>query len=176
MKKLPYPRQVAMEALFTGHGPTTFKGKEHNLSRSYLVELFLENAEMPDVRLDRSNLQKAQLAGSNLVNASLVRSDLRGADLSGADLRGADLSRADLRGANLAGANLRGADITLAKLQGASLYMTNLDGSEQLATVASLYEAKGLISEIVSELMDFHPGLFTEPKIPSDDLDYFTTK
>ena len=171
MKKLPYPRQVAMEALFTGHGPTTFKGREHNLSRSYLVELFLENAEMPDVKLDRSNLQKAQLAGSNLANASLVRVDLRGADLSGVDLRGADLSRADLRDANLSGANLRGADITLAELWGARLHMTNLDGAEQLAQVASLYDVKGLPSEMVAELMERQPGLFLKPENPYDDSD-----
>lgn len=173
MKKLPYPRQVAMEALFTGHGPTTFKGKEHDLSRSYLVELFLENAEMPGVILDRSNLCKAFLVGSNLNSARLVLADLEEADLRRVDLRNSKLVNANLTNAILREADLRGADMTLAKLQGAYFDEAKLDGADQLATAKSLYQVTGLPVEIEAELMERRPGLFRKPDNPDDDPDNF---
>ena len=173
MKKLPYPRQIAMEALFTGHGPTTFKGKEHNLSRSYLVELFLENAEMPGVILDGSNLRKARLVGSNLDSARLVLADLEEADLSRVNLRNSRLVNANLTNAILREADLRGADMTLAKLQGAYFDDVKLDGADQLATAKSLYNATGLPVEIEDELKKRRPGLFRKPDNPDDDPDNF---
>ena len=139
MKKLPYDRQVAMEALFTGHGPTTFRGKEHNLSRAYLAGLALENAEMPGVILDRSNLYKAWLAGCNLHSARLVSADLQEANLRQADLRNCRLNNANLNKARLEGADLRGADMTDATLQGAFLDGAKVDGPRQFESVASLY-------------------------------------
>ena len=173
MKKLPYPRQVAMEALFTGHGPATFKGKEHNLSRSYLAELFLENAEMPGVILDGSVLRKAWLVGSNLNSARLVLADLEEADLRRVDLRNSKLVNANLTNAILRGADLRGADMTLAKLQGAFFDEAKLDGADQLATVKSLYHATGLPMEIAAELKERRPGLFRKPANADDDPDNF---
>lgn len=172
MKKLPYPRQVAMEALFTGHGPTTFKGKEHNLSRAYLVELFLENAIMPDVILDGSNLQKAWLTGSDLSGVRLVQADLREANLSRVNLQNSLLRNTSFINASLQGADLRGADMAHAKLQGAALEGARLDGANQLAGVASLYEATGLPVEIASDLMKRRPHLFRKPENPDDDPDY----
>lgn len=164
MKKLPYPKQVAMEALFTGHGPTTFKGKEHNLSRAYLVELFLEDAEMPGVNLNYSNLHQAWLVGSNLAGSRLIR-----VDLEAADLRRVNLQDCKLINANLANADLRGADLARAKLQGANLADAQLDDATQLAQAASLYQAQGLPAEIAAELKQLHFHLFQKPVNPADD-------
>ena len=173
MKKLPYPRQIAMEALFTGHGPTTFKGKEHNLSRSYLVGLFLENAIMPGVILDGSKLQKARLVGSDLSGARLVLADLQEADLRGVDLRNSTLVNTNLTCAILREADLRGADLTLANLQGAFLEGARLDGFEQLETVKSLHRTKGLPPEVASQLQEQCPHLFWKPDNPDEDPDNF---
>lgn len=164
MKKLSYPKQVAMEALFTGHGPTTFKGKEHNLSRTYLVELFLEDAEMPGVNLNYSNLHKAWLVGSNLAGSRLIR-----ADLAAADLRRVNLQDCTLINANLTNADLRGADLARAKLQGANLADAQLDAATQLAPAASLYQAQGLPAEIEAELKQLNSRLFQKPEISADD-------
>ena len=169
MSKLPFDKQVAMEVLFTGHGPTTFKGVVHNLSRSKLPELMLENAEMPGVILDGADLQKAWLKDSNLFGARLVLADLHEAYLSGVDLRNCKLNNANLINANLRGADLRGAELTRAKLQGAQLNDAQIDGAEQLAYVASLYEVSGLTDDMRSVLKEHHPRLFRKPPDPEDD-------
>lgn len=171
MKKLPFEKQIAMETLFTGHGPTTFKGKEHNLSRAYLVELFLEGAEMPGVILDGSKLQRARLTGSNLAGARLVSADLEGADLSQVNLQKSLLAKANLTNATLDGADLRGADLMRAKLQGACLVDAKFDAPGQLAHVASLYQAWGLPEKIEAELKERRPRLFQKPENPDDDPD-----
>ena len=171
MSKLPFEKQVAMEVLFKGHGPTTFKGIVHDLSRSELPELFLENAEMPGVILDGADLRKARLNGSNLRGARFILADLREANLSGADLRNCKLNNANLINADLSGADLRGADLTLAKLQGARLNGAKLDDdeSEQLAFVASLYRASGLSAGMETELSQRNPSIFCKPEQPEDD-------
>lgn len=171
MEKLPYDRQVAMEVLFTGHGPDTFKGIIHNLSRSKLPKLILENAEMPRVILDESDLKKARLRGSNLQGARFVLADLHEADLSRADLRHCKLNNANLINADLRGADLRGADLTLTKLQGAKLGGVKLDEDEleQLAYAKSLYGARGLTSETKAELDKRNPSLFWKPENQEDD-------
>ena len=173
MKKLPFEKQIAMEALFTGHGPTTFKGKQHNLSRAYLVELFLEDAEMPGVILDGSNLQKARLVGSNLAGSRLVMADLEEADLSGVNLENANLYGVNFTNAILSGADLRGADLTRAKLQGANLADAKFDAAEQLALVESLYQASGMPDDIAAELQQGHTRLFRKPEKPADDPNNF---
>ena len=171
MKKLPYPRQIAMETLFTGHGPTTFKGKEHNLSHAYLAELMLENAIMPGVILDSSNLRKAWLAGSDLSGSRLVLADLEEADLSQVNLENAKLYGVNFTNATLREADLRGADLRLAKLQGACLVGAKFDAPGQLAHVASLYQAWGLPEKIEAELKERRPRLFEKPENPDDDPD-----
>ena len=171
MKKLPFEKQIAMETLFTGHGPTTFKGKEHNLSRAYLVELLLEGAEMPGVILDGSKLQRARLTGSNLAGARLVLADLEEADLSGVNLENANLHGVNFTNATLREADLRGADLRLAKLQGACLVGAKFDAPGQLAHVASLYQAWGLPEKIEAELKERRPRLFQKPEKPDDDPD-----
>ena len=164
MEKLSYPQQIAMETLFTGHGPTTFKGKEHNISRAYLVELFLEDAELPGVNLNYSNLHKAWLVGSNLAGSRLIR-----ADLGDADLRRVNLQDTTLINANLTNADLSGANLSRAKLQGANLANAQLDDAAQLAQAASLYQTQGLPAEIAAELKQLHSLLFQKPANPSDD-------
>lgn len=166
MKKLNYTKQVAMEGLFTGHGPTTFKGKEHNISRAYLVELFLEDAEMPGVNMNYCNLHKAWLVGSNLAGSRMIR-----VDLAGADLRRVNLQDCAMVNANLANADLRGADLTGAKLQGANLADAQFDAVDQLAQAASLYQAQGLPPAIEAELKQYHARLFRKPENPADDPD-----
>lgn len=171
MSKLPFEKQVAMEVLFKGHGPTTFKGVIHNLSRSELPELMLENAEMPGVILDGADLQKSWLKGSNLCGARLVQADLHEANLSGADLRNCLLVQTNLMNATLMGADLRGANLTRAKLQGAQIDDIQIDGVDQLAYVASLYKTVGLTDAMMSALKRRNPGLFRKPSKPEDDPD-----
>ena len=173
MKKLPVDRQFAMQVLFTGHGPTTFKGHNHDLSQASFPELMLENAEMPGVILDGADLHKAWLKDSNLFGARLVLADLHEAELSGADLRNCLLVQTNLMNATLRGADLRGADLTQAKLQGACLAGAKLDGVEQLVNVKSLYETRGLPAEIESELVERRSLLFREPAKPEDDPNNF---
>ena len=173
MSKLPFEKQVAMEVLFKGHGPTTFQGIVHDLSQSELPELFLENAEMPGVILDGADLQKANLKGCNLKGARLVLADLHEADLSDADLRDCLLVNTNLINAVLRRADLRGANLTRTKLQGACLEGAILDSAQQLAYVASLYEAWGLPVEVESELVKYNKRLFRRPQKPEDAADNF---
>ncbi len=173
MSKLPFEKQVAMEVLFKGHGPTTFKGIVHNLSRSELPELMLENAEMPGVILDGADLQKAWLKDSNLRGSRFVLADLHEANLSGADLRDCLMVQTNLMNATLRGADLRGADLTRAKLQGAQMDDIQIDGVDQLAYVASLYQTIGLTDAMTSALKQRNPGLFRKPSKPEDDPDNF---
>ena len=175
MKKLPYDRQVAMEVLFTGHGPTTFKGHVHNLSRSILPGLLLENAHMQSVILSGANLRMAELDGSNLRGAWLNMADLQEARLHNVDLRNSNLNLAVLINANLTNADLRGAKLLRTKLQGAFLDGAKLDGAEQLLTVMSLYGVTGLPPEVEAELRERRPRLFHKPEEASDDPDYFMT-
>ena len=171
MKRISSSKQVAMEVLFTGHGPTTFKGRRHDLSRAYLAGLFLENAEMPGVILDGADLQKAWLKGSNLRGARLVLADLHEADLSYADLRDCLLVNTNLTNAILCGADLRGANLLRANLAGACLDGIKLDDPEQLALAASLYKSFGLDDAAQSALNERNPELFWKPVTPEDDPD-----
>lgn len=171
MAKVPRDRAFAMSVLFTGHGPTTFAGKRHDLHGAELPELMLENAEMPGVILDGANLRKAWLKSSNLRGARLVLADLHEANLSYSDLRDCLLVNTDLTNATLTGADLRGADLTRAKLQGANLQNVKLDETEQLRNVASLYEAI-LPDGIESEFKTRHSRLFRKPARAEDDPDY----
>ena len=173
--KLPYDKQVAMEVLFTGHGPTTFKGHKHDLSRSDLPELFLENAEMPGVILAGANLQRAKLMGSNLAGARLEQANLQDAWLNHVDLRNCILFQTNFIRADLRQADLRGADLTRANFQGAYLDGAKLDddGVEQLKKAASLYETSGLTDGQRTALEKHRPGLFRKPSKPEDDPDNF---
>ena len=62
MAKVPRDRAFAMAVLFTGHGPTTFAGRQHDLHGAELPGLALDNAKMPNVILSRANLSAAKLA------------------------------------------------------------------------------------------------------------------
>ena len=162
MKKLPYDKQVAMEVLFTGHGPTTFKGIVHRLSRAELPGLALDNAEMPYVILSRANLTAAELPGAVMEGANLQATRLTSAILAGANLQDACLIDADLRWADLTGADLTRAKLGHANLTGAHLDGAILDGAEQLKNVNSLYGVSGLPTEIKDELNKTHGYLFEQ--------------
>lgn len=90
---------------------------------------------------------------------------LKDAQLYKADLRETDLSGADLRGANLTGANLREAIFNGADLTGALLLLADLSGAkgieyQQLITVGSLYEVKGISNDLLARLKKDKPNLF----------------
>ena len=163
MKKLPYDKQVAMEVLFTGHGPTTFKGIVHQLSRAELPGLILDDAEMPNVILKRANLTAAELPGVVMQGANLQATRLTSAILAGANLQDACLIEADLRWADLTGADLRGADLGHADLGGARLSDAFLDGPEQLRNVKSLHDVKGLPADFEAKLRAEQLYLFNAP-------------
>ena len=181
MAKMSYSRQVAMEVLFTGHGPTTFAGFDHNLSNSHLEELFLYNAKMNGVNLAHSNLKGAKLVGQcdlsnvNLSFADLTATQLPEAVLFKANFRcsimhsiiapGAQFIKAKLSDAKLCWADLTGADLTGAALfntdfTGAHLHDIIIDDWNRLEKVKSLYDAKGLPEHIRQRLKKDLPVLF----------------
>lgn len=80
-----------------------------DLSRRYLVDADLREAQLQGTNFYLADLSGACLAGANLEGATLAGANLAGADLRGAILTGANLLVADLRKAVLTGANLLGA-------------------------------------------------------------------
>ena len=164
MKKLTPSAQVAMETLFTGHGPTTFKGKTHNLRRCQLPGLILYDADMQGAVLSHSDMQRAELPSAKLCKVALDSVNLAGAHLVGADLRGADLSRADLSGANLKRADLRGANLYQTNLQCALLDDAKLDDDavSQLSEVKTLFAASGIPRAMGTELQRRRRNLFRD--------------
>lgn len=102
-----------------------------DISKAYLIDLNLENANLAEAILTDANLPGADLSNANLTNASLSWADLVGANLSNANLtkarlRGTDLTGVDLTGANLAGVDFSYVNLTEAILMGADLVRTNL--------------------------------------------------
>lgn len=108
-----------------------------DLSRAWLEEATLAEADLRGVRLDRCRLRNADLSFARLDDARLPGADLSAAFLPGARLTGADLSHAllvdaraneaaDLRSANLRGARLDGAWLRTARLDSASLVGASL--------------------------------------------------
>lgn len=125
------------------------------------------NAVIGEIDLRDASLREANLGGAHLVGADLSR-----ADLFKADLRGTDLSRATLRGASFMGANLSGANLSRSFLNKAGLIRANLSGAnlrgawldgvsflmiknltvKQLIEATTLFEARGLPSEMIQHL------------------------
>ena len=163
MEKVPRDRAFAMAVLFTGHGPTTFAGKRHDLHGAELPGLALDNAEMPNVILSHANLTAAELPGAVMQGANLQATRLTSAILAGANLQDACLIDADLRWADLTGANLIGANLGHADLSGAHLTSALLDGPEQLQNVKSLHDVKGLPTDFEEKLRAEQLHLFNEP-------------
>ena len=153
-----------------------------DLTRADLTEAKLILANLTGADLARADLIGANLTGADLTEAiltvaNLTRADLRGADLTRADLRGADLTGADLTGANLTGADLREADLREAvPYKGKLLGLTGAKGLtyNQLASVKSLYEAKGLETvlkpEELTRLRAEKPELFEPPKEEQNEI------
>ncbi len=95
-----------------------------NLSRDYLFEINLSNAD-----LRGADLSHACLIGANLSRSDLSGANLRGAYMSEANLFCANLRQAQLVGASLRGTDLRDADLFEAQIADADLAMANLTGT-----------------------------------------------
>ena len=89
-----------------------------NLSRCYLSEARLLEADLSGANLRRVNFRKAELWRAKLSGVKAVEANFEGAVLWGADLEKADLWNANLRGADLRDANLKGALLRGADLEG----------------------------------------------------------
>jgi uncharacterized protein YjbI with pentapeptide repeats len=118
--------------------------------------------------LEGANLRNAKLRWAKLLGVNLRKADLTWADLRDADLRRADLSEAVFWIADLQNADLQGADLQEAKLEGACLWKTNLEQAqnltvEQLATVATLYEAR-LDPSLLEQIQQQYPQLLKKPQ------------
>ena len=72
-----------------------------DISKAYLPELNLEDAELGHVDLTRADLTNAILSGADLAGANLFNTELDGANLAGAVLTDANLAGVYLRGANI---------------------------------------------------------------------------
>lgn len=77
----------------------------------------LQDAHMPEARLNTADLHGARLTRACMRGATLVETQLQGADLSNADFQDADLNGAQLQGANLTGVQ----GLTAAQLATATL-------------------------------------------------------
>ncbi len=100
-----------------------------NLSKSYLKEINLSDADLSNASFRYSKLLGANLKGANLQHAYLMEADLSEANLSGANLREANLKRANLSGANLYNADLTKANLQETILDRVSLVKTILRGA-----------------------------------------------
>jgi uncharacterized protein YjbI with pentapeptide repeats len=159
-----------------------------SLSGAYLQKADLRAADLKAADLEGADLWEAVLRGANLENAFLMDADLQGAFLMETNLQGANLKRvnacaagfqwadlqranlqgADLREANFMEANLGHANLKAADLKGAYFWSSDLSGTkglrfEQLATVKTLYGAKGLEAGLEAQLKEEYPELFEEP-------------
>ncbi|MFZ1741236.1 MAG: pentapeptide repeat-containing protein, partial [Pontixanthobacter sp.] len=126
-----------------------------NLSRSWMFDAILVNANLDGADLRETILARADLTGATMVGAKFCHTsmpdgagnssdcyvepaegykpvslaeglDQSGRDLSGMDFRGKDLSGHNLAKANLSGSNLSGAILTDSDLSGANLTGANL--------------------------------------------------
>jgi uncharacterized protein YjbI with pentapeptide repeats len=134
-----------------------------DISKAYLPELNLEDAELRDADLTRAKLKdailsRADLTGANLAEAVLEDANLPGARLTRANLTRACLWKADLTDANLPEANLAGADLTNATLLRADFADANLSRAKLID--ANLVEAVFIRADLVeADLTDANlPG------------------
>ena len=145
-------------------------------------KLKLQGVDLSGVDLSSTDLSDAQLSLANLSSASLAKTDLKAASLNATDfnkaiLHDANLSEATLNNANftyaylqrayLNNANLQGADFSFANLSGVDFSGANLSESkgltvEQLLTVASLYNVKGLDPKLKNELEQRNSKIFQQ--------------
>ena len=135
---------------------------EAHLEEVFLVGAHLEGAVLSGTHLEGAiildaYLEGAELPHAHLEEAALSEAHLEEASLAWACLKGADLSGAHLEGAFLGGASLEGADLSRAHLE-----RTNFLTVQQLARVATLYEAH-LDLPLLEQIQKQHPELLEEP-------------
>jgi hypothetical protein len=111
---------------------------------------------------------RLHLAKTDLRGASLWGAKLQGARFQGAQLQGADLTRACLQAADLTNAQLQWTSLWEAQLKGAFLAGANLEGAygltvEQLAAVATLYNAQ-LDPPLPEQIRQQYPQLLERPQ------------
>jgi len=139
------------------------KNQRLNLSRTYLVDSDLINANLQKALLPEGNLQGASLDDVNLQGAFLWRANLQGAFLWRANLQGAYLYGGYLQRAYLIKANLQGANLIKANLQGANLIKANLQGAILLAT-----DLRGKIRLTQLQLEGVEPPLLCNVALPKE--------
>jgi len=150
------------------------KGNILRLNRLGVLNLELHNCYLAETDLVRVDLRHADLWRCNLNGAYLRWSLFQGADLRWANLQRANLGRSDMRDVNLRWADLTEADMGGADLAGASLNGASLEGAffwrvknltfEQMTSVATLHNIRGLDRELAARLHDEHPHLFEKPE------------
>lgn len=101
--------------------------QQADLSGAQLSEVYLEGANLKQVRLWGADLSHADMESANLQDAWLGEANLRFAKLLSANLQGANLEGSNLERGNLANANLCVAHLKQADLRGASLYDAELE-------------------------------------------------
>ena len=110
------------------------------LKHKFIIDIYLEKANLEEADLQRAylkranlsgaNLQEAKLQGANLSEALLFEAKLLKANLQGANLSEVKLLKANLQGANLKEANLQGANLEEANLQEANLIFADIQEAD----------------------------------------------
>ena len=116
------------------------------LKHKFIIDIYLEKANLEEADLQRADLKRANLSGANLQEADLLGANLQEAKLQGANLSEALLFEAKLLKANLQGANLSEVKLLKANLQGANLKEANLQGAN--LKEANLQEANLIFADI----------------------------
>ena len=133
------------------------------LTKSISYGIFLAQARLEETDLQDTALIDCNMTRANLIEANLERANLTKARLDEARLYKVCLRRANLEGANLEGANLEGANLEGANLEGANLMHSKNLTYEQLITVSTLYQSKGIPKEILEKIQKTHPHLLEAP-------------
>jgi|LakWasMet14_LOW5_FD_contig_21_177395_length_1246_multi_3_in_0_out_0_1 hypothetical protein len=117
---------------------------EIDLRKAYLSKAFLPNANFKRACLECVNFEESYLLEVNFKDAWL-----RGVNFRYASLKGVNFKEAVLDEANLTGANLEEAkNLTI----------------DQLSTVETLYDVKGLDSTLRKQVQEKHPHLLKKPQ------------
>jgi uncharacterized protein YjbI with pentapeptide repeats len=137
------------------------------LSKAILIEANLKGTDLQKAKLAGTDLYRANLNQANLKKVILTSANLSYADLSESELCDADLKGADLENVNLDGADLQRADLDGANLRNASLWFTDLRSVkglklEQILQVKTLFQARGLPTELRGLINQMKPELLTQ--------------
>lgn len=154
-------RQIAIEILFSHSAENIYREFQARLPRAnlygfHMSKLLLSNADLADATLGDLEAQGIDLTDAKLTG---VRSS------ENLNLRKATLVRADMSGAELKNVHFDGSDFKDAVMNKANFTGSYFDNAlnltyEQLSTVNSLCDVRGLPEELVEKLGKERPGLF----------------